>query len=242
MVIFCGKSSYEAIERARRPLLGRTRIHVVEYDEFLVAKHREAFEKQRKLLMKNAFHGKKRIPFRKNYSARLFMIWNEKINFLHRAASENPFNTKLFLFADIALLRKLSAEEMASGRFKKWPNAQKLAEAPHDKMLLFRVDPFKKKWSRCRRQRCLPYFRPYYNKIIAGSMGGTQDAIQRFHTEYYAMLAYFLQTKRWAGQEQQIIDAVCLINSDMCYIVVAPRGRSQGRSSFFHSLDYFMPP
>jgi hypothetical protein len=62
----------------------------------------------------------------------LYQIWNEKSNFMQRAAAANPFSTEAFFWVDIGIFR--NASDMP--RFSSWPLPRRVALLPRHQVLL----------------------------------------------------------------------------------------------------------
>jgi len=90
MVVFCEAQTVDAIKRLRgdKP----TVIHVMRMDEFSVWRHREILR----------MHTAQREP---QYNADLSLIFHEKVNFVRRVIDANPYQSEMFFWCDIGLMK-----------------------------------------------------------------------------------------------------------------------------------------
>jgi hypothetical protein len=198
MVIFCDKDSKKTIEDFRKDRL--THIIVLDFTDFYTYKYLNAFENDYKTKDHEKFH-----------NAYLYLIWNEKTNFLKRAIELNPFVTDTFLWCDIGCFRRKNTH------FIHWPNSTKI---PNDKILLLLVNPFPTNvYESCNILEKLPDFQ-FSNGYIGGTIfGGSSQTILIWHEKYYQMLEYFISINRFIGKDQNIMDSVVIMNKDLVYLV-----------------------
>jgi hypothetical protein len=145
------------------------------------------------------------------HSIELYLIWNEKSNFLRRAIETNPFSSKKFVWCDIGCFRRPNTE------FVKWPNPDRVTD---NKITLMVVEPFTEDEMRTD----LPLFQ-YKNRISASIFAGDKDTLIRWHQIYYGMLEHYIQIGRFIGKDQSIMNNVYLVNRDMCELVRYQPGR-----------------
>lgn len=202
MVIFCDESSVLLIERLRE-LAGhakKTRIIVTRFEDFYCYRYIDVFKKHMDIDHERAIH-----------SIELYLIWNEKSNFLRRAIEANPFFSKKFVWCDIGCFRRPNTE------FVKWPNPDRVTD---NKITLMIVEPFTEDEMRTD----LPLFQ-YKNRISASIFAGDKDTLIRWHQIYYGMLEHYIQIGRFIGKDQSIMNNVYLVNRDMCELVRYQPGR-----------------
>ena len=202
MVIFCDESSVLLIERLRE-LAGhaeKTRIIVTRFEDFYCYRYIDVFKKHMDIDHELAIH-----------SIELYLIWNEKSNFLRRAIEANPFSSEKFVWCDIGCFRLPNTE------FVKWPNPDRVTD---NKITLMVVEPFTEDEMRTD----LPLFQ-YKNRISASIFAGDKDTLIRWHQIYYGMLEHYIQIGRFIGKDQSIMNNVYLANRDMCELVRYQPGR-----------------
>lgn len=213
MVIFCDESSVLLIERLRE-LAGhadKTRVIVTRFEDFYCYRYIDVFEKHMDIDHERAIH-----------SVELYLIWNEKSNFLRRAIEANPFSSEKFVWCDIGCFRRPNTE------FVKWPNPDRVTD---NKITLMVVEPFTEDEMRTD----LPLFQ-YKNRISASIFAGDKETLIRWHQIYYGMLEHYIQIGRFIGKDQSIMNNVYLVNRDMCELV-----RYQvGRGDIWFYLQYHL--
>jgi hypothetical protein len=202
MVIFCDESSVLLIERLRE-LAGhakKTRVIPTRFEDFYCYRYIDVFKKHMDIDHERAIH-----------SIELYLIWNEKSNFLRRAIEANPFSSEKFVWCDIGCFRRPNTE------FVKWPNPDRVTD---NKITLMVVEPFTEDEMRTN----LPSFQ-YKNRISASIFAGDKDTLIRWHQIYYGMLERYIQIGRFIGKDQSIMNNVYLVNRDMCELVRYQHGR-----------------
>jgi len=203
MIIFCDASSHNLIEELRKNSSYPTIIVEISFDEFYCYKYIDIFNSQYLIDHEKEMH-----------SVELYLIWNEKSNFLKMAIEiEKKFKTNhsdKFLWCDIGCFRTPNM------RFFKWPDANKI---PEDKMLLLEVDPlFPEDFS-----MGLPDLTKR-NHIGGTIFGGPSSAILKWHDLYYTMLENLYQMGRFVGKDQTIMSSVFIENPKLCECIKYPRG------------------
>ncbi len=202
MVIFCDEQSALLLQRLRE-LAGhaeKTRVIVTHFEDFYCYRYIDVFKKQIEIDHERAIH-----------SIELYLIWNEKSNFLRRAIEANPFSSEKFVWCDIGCFRRPNTE------FVNWPNPNRIH---HDKITLMVVEPFTDDEMRTD----LPLFQ-YKNRISASIFAGHKDTLIRWHQIYYGMLEHFIRIGRFIGKDQSIMNNVYLVNRDICELVFYRPGR-----------------
>lgn len=213
MVIFCDEQSVLLIQRLRE-LAGhaeKTRVIVTRFEDFYCYRYIDIFKKQMEIDHERAIH-----------SIELYLIWNEKSNFLRRAIEDNPFFSEKFVWCDIGCFRRPNTE------FVNWPNPNRIH---HDKITLMVVEPFTDDEMRAD----LPLFQ-YKNRISASIFAGHRDTLIQWHQIYYGMLEHFIRIGRFIGKDQSIMNNVYLVNRKMCDLV----HYTPGRGDIWFYLQYHL--
>lgn len=202
MIIFCEKECVECIKIFRKNKIEKTFIIEIDYKEFYSYKYIDSF-----LQHYNKDHEKK-----VGHNIFLYLIWNEKSNFLKTAIEKNPFKTEYFLWVDIGCFRKPNKD------FIHWPNPYSIDQIPKDKVLLLEVYPFSEKELSCKIKEELPDFQ-YTNHIGAPIFGGGKEILLKWHKLYYNMLEYFISIDRFIGKDQNIMNSVYLLHREQCELI-----------------------
>jgi hypothetical protein len=210
MIIFCDAASFKLIRSLRANNPCPTIIVQTKFEEFHCYKYVDIFKAQHSIDRERSIH-----------SIELYLIWNEKSNFLKRATEieksfKEPHNTK-FVWCDIGCFR------VPNTRFIKWPDASKI---PDDKMLLLEVLPLNK-------------LTQDLSKIdyIGGTIfAGSSDAILKWHDVYYAMLERLYDRGTFVGKDQTIMSSIYIDQPELCFCVKSPRGIYD----WFYLQDYLV--
>jgi Bacterial protein of unknown function (HtrL_YibB) len=202
MVIFCEKDCVNLIKTFRLSKMDKTHIIVVTFQDFYSYRYGASFTE----------HYEKDTEKRVGHGILLYLIWSEKSHFLKRAVELDPFKTDYFLWVDIGCFRRPNTE------YINWPNPQRIAEIPNDKVLLLSVYPFQDEELACNKKEDLPLFQ-FTNRIGAPIFGGGKEVLLKWHSLYYDMLEYFISIDRFIGKDQSIMNSVYLLNRDICELV-----------------------
>jgi len=146
------------------------------------------------------------------HNINLYMIWNEKSNFIKRGIELNPFKTDYFYWTDIGAFRNSSHMDI----FKKYP------EYVTEKILLLQINPFKEEEMVIDRKNIKNNFN-YVDRIGGGIFGGHRDYCLKWHEEYYKILDEFIKKGQFAGKDQSIMATVAILNKDLVQII-SPNG------------------
>ena len=198
MIIFCYASSFKLIQGLRANNPCPTIIVVTKFEEFHCYKYVDIFRAQHAIDRERAIH-----------SVELYLIWNEKSNFLKNATEieksfKEPHNTK-FVWCDIGCFR------VPNTRFLKWPDVSKI---PEDQILLLEVLPLNK-------------LIEDLSKIdyIGGTIfAGSSNAILKWCDVYYAMLERLYAMGTFVGKDQTIMSSIYIDQPELCLCVKSPRG------------------
>jgi len=203
MIIFCDTESARIISEFRVPSseIYPTNIITMDITECYSYKYWQTFERQ---------YNEK--DHEKYHSPELYVVWNEKTNFLKRAVEINTFSTEYFLWTDIGCFREENT------KFIHWPNPSKM-KMLQDKILLLTVCPFTQEEYNCNTFDSIPDFQYTEGRIAAHIFGGTANAILRWHEQYYQLMDYFISIDRFVGKEQNIMSSMAILHKDMIELI-----------------------
>jgi hypothetical protein len=219
MIIFCDASSVQLIRSLRLNNPYATIIVETKFEEFHCYKYVDIFKAQHAIDHERSIH-----------SVELYLIWNEKSNFLKRATEieksfKEPHNTK-FVWCDIGCFR------VPNTRFIKWPDAAKI---PDDRMLLLEVDPLNDV-NEYANTGIIPNL-TFTNHIGGTIFAGSSDAILKWHDAYFAMLERLYAMGRFVGKDQTVMSSVYITQPELCFCVKYPRGYYD---RWFYLQDYLL--
>jgi len=221
MVIFSDEASKPVIQQFRGNL--PTHYITLRFDDFYTARYDlEFYEHQ--LIDHEIGIG---------HGSQLYMIWNEKSHFLKQAAEKNPFGAEYFLWVDIGCFREPNT------RFLQWPNPAKIAQLEPDKMLMVQVYPFQPEELSVTTLESIPSFQ-FTNRIGGTMFGGRKGAIDKWHTEYYQMLEYFIRIERFIGKDQSIMNSLYLWKPELVQLISQWRFPRHGMVSEWFYLHEFL--
>lgn len=218
MIIFCDPKMSDLVYGFRSDKLDKTHIVETHMSDFFCYRYANYFLEHTKMDTE--------MPIGHNMF--LYMIWNEKSNFLKRAIESDPFKSDYFLWCDIGCFRRPNTQ------FIHWPNPERVAALPKDRVLLLSVEPFNDAELAVTRREQLPSFQ-HSNRIGGTIFGGTKQVLLEWHAKYYEMLEYFISIDRFIGKDQSIMNSVYLTNRNMCELV---KWRPGCADIWFYLQDY----
>ena len=183
------------------------KIIVIEFEDFKTYKYLSQFKEQHKTLDNE----------KKKHNVFLYLIWNEKIEFVKKAIELNPFNTDNFLYCDAGYFRNQS--------YIHWPNPKIINKLPKNKVSYFLICPFTKNELKCNKFEKLPTFDHGRNKNDMGVRfaGGIfychQDFFPIWYKLYYKFLEKFSKSNKFMGKDQSIINSIYLIKPNLFNVI-----------------------
>jgi hypothetical protein len=133
----------------------------------------------------------------KYHTRELYMIWNEKINFLKIAKQKNPYHTEWFLWCDMGSLRK------SLFHMENFTKSYTLLDLEKDKTYFFRIHDF---------HYHNPYFLNHLDKylpkkcdmnVIQGGFILTHNNVcDILHNDYYDLLDKLYEKDLFIGKDQ----------------------------------------
>jgi hypothetical protein len=217
MIIFCDVASFKLIQSLRANNPCPTIIVQTKFEEFHCYKYVDIFKAQHEIDHEKDMH-----------SVELYLIWNEKSNFLKRAIEieksfKEPHSNK-FVWCDIGCFRTPNVD------FLKWPDAAKI---PDDKMLLLEVEPLNE--PSVLEPSVLPNL-TFTNHIGGGIFAGSSSTILKWHDTYYKMFERLHSMGRFVGKDQIIMSSIYIDQPELCLCVKSPRGIYD----WFYLQDYLV--
>ena len=201
MVIFTSPALVSKIASLRAHAMDRTKIMPMELsDTLMVSKYSMDFWKKQNIKDPEKYH-----------SPELYIIWQEKTNFLKRAKDLNPFGSEFFAWVDIGYFRTT-----------KYNHQVMLQNIPDDlkttQVMMLDVTSLVRMLS----PRIFAASESDGKYVGAGFIGGYSDGIDRWHTVYYE----YLDSKKngFIGTEQPRMYQACEGASSLCYFVSPQKG------------------
>ena len=226
MIIYTDEESYDYIENTRLNSSEKhgphnTQIIKMRMEDFYTYKYKDIWDKQWNLDPENSYH-----------TPELYMIWAEKTNFLRKSIESNPFDSEFFLWCDIGCFRRrpFTSDITNMSVLKNWPNKDKIATLPKDKILLTQIERFtgnNEKYKELRKDSSglTVHKFPHTLVFVGGTMfGGYKDTLLKWWDVYYEMLENYFKFFRFAGKDQDIMANILIVRPDICYPVFAEWG------------------
>ena len=123
------------------------------------------------------------------HNQNLYIIWNEKTNFMKKAMDLNHFNTDFYCWTDIGMIRDKRTLEY----IKTFPSSNMLSIIDKTKVYLLNVKIF---------------FKNLTHYIGGGFIMCHRDTIDIWFNNYYSMLNYFMKQDLFAGKDQNIMNVI----------------------------------
>ena len=152
------------------------------------------------------------------HSPELYIIWNEKSEWLALAAKLNVFNSSHLFWADSGQFRSQDMVTRATTCEKLWIGDVS-SFIPRGKIVLLSIEHFEPHEMVLNSQGKSIMFDSLVVRIGGGNFGGDVDAITMWQKAYYNKLREYLDAGVFAGKDQPIMASVCLEIVHMCYIV-----------------------
>lgn len=183
-IIFTDKESESVLLKYKKD---NHLIIIVEKENWLVQKYKDKYSSFHQIDHENRYH-----------TVDLYMVWNEKSNFLVRALDYT--NSDHLIWVDIGCFRK----EYLMNKYLSWPNCEKVKSI--DSIILLQVNKFEIKESELVNKGEFPIFKNN-NRISGTIFGGPINKIREWHSLYYSVLdSYFsLDLSRYEGKDQSIM-------------------------------------
>ena len=123
LVIFTDEENYEFISTLRNGMMDKTKIIKTKLEDFYMYKYIDYLNKDFERDHENSYH-----------NTGLYLIWNEKINFVKKAIELNFFNTSYYAWCDFGCVRNSIYTKIY---LKNFPNISKITE---DKIYICKAD------------------------------------------------------------------------------------------------------
>lgn len=219
VVIFTDEENYDFICSLRvNELKEKTRIIKMKIEDFYMYKYIDYLQKDFERDHENNVQ-----------NIDLYMIWNEKINFVKKAIDFNFFNSSYYAWCDFGCVRNSLYPELY---LKTFPNLSNLTE---EKVYMIKVDcefsdedyknPYDDKYK-------------YWNGAIAGSFFiGKKELLLKFHDYYYnEIIINFINRDIFIGKDQNLYISLYLSHPELFKLI---NGENDNYSINFSQLKWF---
>jgi hypothetical protein len=198
------------------------RVEILEFEEFVTAKYN--WDKQREM------------DFEMHYSKELYMVWNEKINFLYKACSENHFRTKWFIWCDMGSVRNEVLLKFNNNFIK----SNILCVLDYTKSYFFRI--FNEKFNTGDDKFFIENKHKYVgtpcdlNVIQGGFILTNLNMYKTLHTEFYELLDKLYNDNLFIGKDQLTYLSLVTKSSNVKVIEIL----TNMIVNYFHDVWFFV--
>jgi len=144
----------------------------------------------------------------------LYLIWNNKTAFLYDAFKNNYFNTELYAWTDIGMIRN---QEIYNKLLNNFPNKNLKIEL--NKIYLLEVEKFNN--TELKHNSDIPYIFNN-NRCGGGVILCSKHILEKWFNIYYNMLDIFIKYNIFAGKDQNILNNIYLKYKDDLITLVEP--------------------
>jgi len=225
MAIFCEEEFKEKLETLRGNK--STQIYIVPFWKLrmMQKKYKDYWERDFQRDTENRYH-----------SYELYVLWNEKTNFVNAVVNMNPFNTEFYCWCDIGLFR----EKETTSLYKNWPKIQ--STIIHDKIYLLNVFPFKEGELNILSNGLTKRF-DRIDRVGGGVILGHKNVWERWTEVFYSVLDKYLQNSYFSGKDQSIMITICALYPELVKLIQPTNEyyRLKGRDgAWFYLRDFFI--
>jgi len=208
LVFFTSKIFVPFIENIRMRLIEKTKIIVVEFEEF------EAFKRYGKSFWIHELEK----DHEKYHTIDLYAIWYEKKEFVKKAIELNPFFTNKFVWCDAGICRL----EKWIPHVKSFPKAYKI---PEDKFFVLQINDFLKE-DNFQKINC----------VGGGILAASKKVWLSYYTKYDTMIEKYIVQNKFVGKDQIIIAS--MIKEEPDFFEMLGRNNLDDFLCWFNMLFY----
>ena len=175
-------------------------------------------------------------PEKQIHTPELYVIWNEKVNFLAEAIKDNPFDSDYFLWTDIGSFRNSHRNK----NLTTYPDTETTSQAlGTDRVFFLQIRDFMAEEKLISNKTGLPMHNFQYDIRLGGAvLGGHRLAVRRYERVYYRTMKLMQDDGRFIGKDQNIMSSVAVMYPNMVHLVKAQTYLTGG-DAWFYSLYYF---
>jgi hypothetical protein len=224
LVVYTDNENYELIKEFRKQHIDKTKIIIKDFNKLFMYDYTD-WNKQMELDPEKNIHSKE-----------LYIIWNEKTNFIKETYKLNPFNTDWYTWLDIGSCRnRQQFGDITNEQLKYWPNQNKLNTLPKDKISFCLTN--------------LSFYRFHFQSDNNGltnndlkhthHVGGLfvlhKDFIEYFHKLYYNTMNKFIENNRFIGKDQNLLCNILIVEPIYVNLLIPDKG-----DPYFYIYQYLL--
>jgi hypothetical protein len=206
MVIFTEENLVPFFEECREGLEEKTDIIVLPRSEWVATKKfsKTFWESQSILDPEKNTHK----------SSDLYKVWYEKKEFVMRAIEKNPFDSEVFVWADVGICRQKAFAPLLS----EFPHTERI---PLDKIMIYNIGRYTERDEQFYTINGVTIQGGEGNKkrISAGIIAGSIQAWKQYSVSYDEVFDRYENANLFVGKEQNIMSTLCLEYRTMVSLV-----------------------
>tara|TARA_B110001450_G_C17639190_1_gene488607 strand:+ start:429 stop:1223 length:795 start_codon:yes stop_codon:yes gene_type:complete len=221
IVIYCNcDKTIGLILELRNSYLNKTKIVKINLEDLYTYKYNDYFIKDNK------------IDPEKYHAPELYLIWNNKVAFMHDAFKNKFFDTEYYMWTDIGMLREEKLYDILNANEFKC-NVEKLDKY---KITLLKLDNFTLE-ELSYKNTIMPYkYQTGINRCGGGAIISSKFLIEKWFNIYYSMLDTFVLNDFFAGKDQNILNNIYIKYGDNLFNLVEPNNYNLDK--WFYILYY----
>jgi glycosyltransferase involved in cell wall biosynthesis len=223
LIIYTDETTAAIFDKMRKDYLDRTKIFVKPFHQLNMTQLGHYWTEQ------------KEMDHETYHTEYLYILWNEKTQFVHEAIQHNPFDSDYFFWCDIGAFR--TPEHLPI--LINFPNPEKVYRLNQKQIHILQIEPFQS-GDLVQGENGIPVHDFKQDSRVGGGIfGGHQDAWKEWREKYYDMMIRFAQEKRFTGKDQNIMASIYVMNPDFVHLVQHhPYFNGTGDKWFF--MEYYL--
>ena len=223
LYIYTDPVTYEQLKQFRSKYEDQTRYGVMNFGDMRMNSIMDTWKQQ------------KEIDQEKYHTEELYIIWNEKTEFVRRSIEDNVFKSDYFFWCDIGAFR----DKNILHNFVNFPNPSKVYNLNKNKIHILEIEEIKN-YERELDDEGFPKH-SFERKCRSGGgiFGGHKDAWEWWEKKYYDTMNLMLSKGRFIGKDQDIMTTIAVMHPDRIkYIKHKPYFRNTGDMWFY--MEYYL--
>ena len=204
LVIYTDKSNVSLMETMRKDHRDNTRIVVKEFEDLRMYKKMDIWERHLSTLD----------PERSIHSKELYVIWNEKSEFMKDAIERDYFQSEYYIWMDIGAFRcRENRGDLTLEQIKYWPNEERVKDTFGSRVGFALIRPYFMSVSLDTNGMTTKDLK--FGEHVGGLFGGHKTILLEWHRLFYEMLDRYIDHGRFAGKDQNMMANIALVRPDL---------------------------
>lgn len=142
----------------------------------------------------------------------LYLIWNNKISFIYETYKKKYFETELYAWTDIGMIRNEETFEI----LKNLLPLNSIEKINKEKVYLLEVEKFKEEELNYKEEK--PY-KFTENRCGGGVILCSKENIEELNKNYYEMIDKFIENDIFSGKDQNILNNLYIKNKEKIELI-----------------------